>query len=253
MGIRLLAFCVSDFDLPEISLKSIVDNRLRRRSQGQTVNCRPLSASLDRRGGFSALHDSRHRALLSPISVLAPIVVLLLSCAVPACHAQDKAIPEAPHQDAKAPQSQRPATQPAYAVAQLLPCAVQPGVTIPAAYVDGMEVRIAHALEGSKRFTQVNQSSNISAAPSASTLQIGCTVIKFAPGNRAVRAYIPGAGATKITVHVVFSDAQRGKVLLEQDVKGLVWYGGAINGFGNPNNAQNDVAKDIENIVKKHF
>ncbi len=176
-----------------------------------------------------------------------------LSCAVPSCHAQDKAIPAAPNQDAKAPQSQRSATQPAYAVAQLLPVAVQPGVTIPAAYVEGMEVRIAHALEESKRFTQVNQASNIPAAQSASTLRIGCTVIKFAPGNRVVRTYIPGAGATKITVHVVFNDSQSGKVLLEQNVKGLVWYGGAINGFDNPNSAQNDIAKDIENIVKKHF
>ncbi|MDQ2835257.1 MAG: DUF4410 domain-containing protein [Acidobacteriota bacterium] len=149
-------------------------------------------------------------------------------------------------------------TPPPYAVAQVLPVAVQPGVTISAEYTDGLARRILKALEESNRFKTVVQAGDVGATPEAlpngATLRIAPTVTRFVAGNRAERYVIGfGAGATKITVHLAFTDAATSKLLLEQDVKGLIWYGTAFKGFGDPNSAQKDIAKDIKAIVVKHF
>ncbi|MGA7156578.1 MAG: DUF4410 domain-containing protein [Acidobacteriaceae bacterium] len=140
-----------------------------------------------------------------------------------------------------------------YVTAQVLPITVQSGISISDKYLAGMQARIAHALESSKRFEQVLQSENV-ATPEKSTLRIAGTVTKFIPGNRAERYFIGyGAGATKITVHVVFTDAETGKTLLEQDVRGEIWFGSPLNGYGNPNRAQKDISKSIKKIAEKNF
>lgn len=77
-----------------------------------------------------------------------------------------------------------------YKTAQVLPIAVQSGVTISDSYLDGMQVRIAKALEESGRFTKVIQSGDAN-APEAPTVKVAGTVIRFALGNRAARALLP--------------------------------------------------------------
>jgi hypothetical protein len=140
---------------------------------------------------------------------------------------------------------------PPYAVVQILPITVQPGVTVPADYTDELAERIVQGLEQSKRFTTVVQSADVSTAPAQPTLRIATTVTRFVPGNRAERYLVGfGAGATKMSVHLVFTDGITSKVLLEKDVKGLTWIG--LLG-GSSKGAQKDISKDIRSVVVENF
>lgn len=137
-----------------------------------------------------------------------------------------------------------------FAVAELEPITAASGVSIPDAYVTGLKDQIVHGLKASKHFTDVVQSDDPQAARDG-RLKIECAVTKFVPGNRAERYFVSfGAGATTITVHVSFVDESTQKVLLEQDVRGVVW--GGVGG-GKADSAEKTISKDIEGIVKKNF
>lgn len=140
-----------------------------------------------------------------------------------------------------------------FETAELLPIAVAPGVTIADEYLNQTRAQIVTELVLTNRFDRVIEPA-AAHEPARSTVTISGTVTKFVPGNRAKRALIGmGAGATKMTLHVVFTDAETGKVLIEKDVHGIVWYGGGIKVGGSASDAQKGVAKQIAKLVKSNF
>lgn len=139
---------------------------------------------------------------LNPGSILG--ICLLPAAAVPA--------------GAQAP-SEQTASSHKFLHAELMFITVQPSIVISDEYVKGTQVRIGKALDNTKHFDEVARSTDASASEK-STLRVTPTITRFVGGNRAERYLIGfGAGATKLTIHFVFSDAETGKLETAQERK----------------------------------
>lgn len=128
---------------------------------------------------------------------------------------------------------------------------IEAGNEVPPEYLDELAKDIANQLRDTRKFKQVVRVGETATDTAAPTLRLTGTITKFKKGNRAKRYLIGfGAGATKMNVHVKFTDAATGETLFEDDVDGKVFIG--IFG-GDSKGATNGVAKDIGKAAKKEF
>ena len=128
---------------------------------------------------------------------------------------------------------------------------IEAGNEVPPEYLDELAKDIANQLRDTKKFKQVVALGETATDTTAPMLRLSGTITKFKKGNRAKRYLIGfGAGATKMVVHIKFTDATTGETLFEDDVDGKVYIG--LFG-GDSKGATNGVAKDIGKAAKKEF
>jgi hypothetical protein len=123
----------------------------------------------------------------------------------------------------------RPAPAP-YAAVEVDRFVPERGITFPADYQGALVDDIARDI--SVEFPTVIIVRQGDPRPyGPAVLRISGTVIEFNPGNTAKRGLFGfGAGAPVVRAQVRLSDAVRGEVLLDREIKGTVWTGTAGTG-----------------------
>lgn len=121
------------------------------------------------------------------------------------------------------------------------------GVNFPPDYQIELVENIVHqAMRASSTIEVIREGEKINA--SKATMRISGIVTEFKPGSRTKRYLVGlGYGATVVKAHVTFADAASGEVLLEKDLRGLMWIGVA---GGNSEAAADHLGKNIVSFVK---
>lgn len=148
-----------------------------------------------------------------------------------------------------------PAQQPvaaAFRRAELVPLKFASGIVMQPEYQDGVARQISTGLQESGRFEQVIPiSANDASAPNRKSVRVTATVTQYSAGSATKRALLGfGAGATRLTVHLVFTDAVTGRLLTEGDAHGAVKYGSLLGGAGNNADAQKAIADEVRHLAE---
>lgn len=146
-----------------------------------------------------------------------------------------------------------PAQQAApYRRAEVMPLKFASGVTMQPEYQDGIVHQVTTGLQESGRFDQVvSLHATDSSAPERKSVRVTVTVTQYAAGSATKRALLGfGAGATKLTVHLLFTDPVSGRLLTEGDAHGAVKYGSLLGGAGNSNDAQKAIADEVRHLAE---
>lgn len=155
--------------------------------------------------------------------------------AQPQANAQDSSNGEAGGEQAKA----HKATAIQLAVIQ------SEGVSVPAEFQIALYENLVRQLE-KRGFQHVYRDGDRNAAAVPGLVVLHSTVQRFKPGSEKARQVTTVAGATSITIHCQFTDAE-GRPLLERDVTGKVRF------FGGNLRATYDFAKKASRIANESF
>jgi hypothetical protein len=117
--------------------------------------------------------------------------------------------------------------------------------SVPAEFRVALYENLIRQLE-KRGFQNVYRDGDRNAASVADLVVLHCTVQRFKPGNERTRQVTTLAGATSISVHCQFTNAE-GQPLLERDVTGKVRF------FGGNLRATYDFAKKASGIAYEHF
>jgi hypothetical protein len=119
-------------------------------------------------------------------------------------------------------------------------------VKLPAEFQMSMYENVVDQVDKTKRFEHVYRDGDRDAAAAPELVTLNCTVTGFKEGSAEARQVTTVAGATSITVHLVFTD-KNGKTLFENDVKGQVRL------FGENLRATYDFGKKTAAVVRTDF
>jgi hypothetical protein len=119
-------------------------------------------------------------------------------------------------------------------------------VKLPAEFQMSMYENVVEQVDKTKRFEHVYRDGDRDAAAAPELVTLNCTVTGFKQGSAEARQVTTVAGATSITVHLVFTD-KNGKTLFENDVKGQVRL------FGENLRATYDFGKKTAAVVRTDF
>jgi hypothetical protein len=147
-------------------------------------------------------------------------------------------------------------------VARPLPAAAQPVKTkasaiqvemihsdeikLPAEFQISLYENLVRQLEKQGGFEHVYRDGDRRAADAADLVVLHSTVRGFKAGSERARRVTTVAGATSVTIHCEFKNTD-GKVLLEKDVNGKVWF------FGGNLRATYDFAKKTARVAHDNF
>jgi hypothetical protein len=119
-------------------------------------------------------------------------------------------------------------------------------VKLPAEFQMSMYENVVEQVNKANRFEHVYRDGDRTAADAPELVTLNCTVTGFKQGSAEARQVTTVAGATSITVHLVFTD-KNGKTLFENDVKGRVRL------FGENLRATYDFGKKTAAVVRADF
>ncbi|TAM79470.1 MAG: DUF4410 domain-containing protein [Acidobacteria bacterium] len=130
-----------------------------------------------------------------------------------------------------------------YHAIEAAPMEVQPGVQVPAEYLQKIQDETIKQLKESKRFTDVLASGENPPDAASPVLRLTGTITHYKPGSRAKRYLIGyGVGSTEIYAHLVFQDRTTGATVITQEVKAVL-----TSGLGGGKSS--DVARDFARHV----
>jgi hypothetical protein len=119
-------------------------------------------------------------------------------------------------------------------------------IKLPAEFQISLYENLVSQLEKQGGFEHVYRDGDRRAANAADLVVLHSTVRGFKEGSERARRVTTVAGATSITIHCEFENAD-GKVLLEKDVNGKVWF------FGGNLRATYDFAKKTARVAHDNF
>src|ERR1700730_7754729 len=119
-------------------------------------------------------------------------------------------------------------------------------IKLPAEFQISLYENLVRQLEKQGGFEHVYRDGDRRAARAPDLVILHSTVRGFKAGSERTRRVTTVAGATSITIHCEFKNAD-GKVLLEQDVNGKVWF------FGDNLRATYDFAKKTARMAHDNF
>jgi hypothetical protein len=119
-------------------------------------------------------------------------------------------------------------------------------INLPAEFQVALYENVIQQLQKKAGGLHVYRDGDHNAANIPDLVVLHSTVRGFTQGSAEKRQVTTIAGATSITVHCQFSDAQ-GKILVEQDIKGKVRF------FGENLKATNDFAKKAAKVAGNNF
>jgi len=125
-----------------------------------------------------------------------------------------------------------------------------------------MQKLAVEKLTASKLFENVIDDSEASAAPSSGIparaeepghrILLSALVIGYDPGSRAARCWIGmGAGAAKVKVRFIFSDAQSNKEVLRSDLEGKFSGTWTLTGGTTEKASRQSTEKVVDELVKE--
>src|ERR1700730_14223658 len=119
-------------------------------------------------------------------------------------------------------------------------------IKLPAEFQISLYENLIRQLEKQGGFEHVYRDGDRRAADAPDLVVLHSTVRGFKEGSERARRVTTVAGATSITIHCVFNSPD-GKVLLEKDVNGKVWF------FGGNLRATYDFAKKTAKVAHDSF
>jgi hypothetical protein len=119
-------------------------------------------------------------------------------------------------------------------------------IKLPAEFQISLYENLVRQLEKQGGFEHVYRDGDRRAADAPDLVVLHSTVRGFKAGSERARRVTTVAGATSITIHCVFNSPD-GKVLLEKDVNGKVWF------FGGNLRATYDFAKKTAKVAHDSF
>ena len=119
-------------------------------------------------------------------------------------------------------------------------------IKLPAEFQISLYENLIRQLEKQGGFEHVYRDGDRRAKDAADLVVLHGTVRGFKAGSERTRRVTTVAGATSVTIHCEFKNAD-GKVLLEQDVNGKVWF------FGGNLRATYDFAKKTARVAHDTF
>ncbi|HTG27447.1 MAG TPA: hypothetical protein VK818_04425 [Methylomirabilota bacterium] len=119
-------------------------------------------------------------------------------------------------------------------------------IKLPAEFQISLYENLVRQLEKQGGFEHVYRDGDRRAASAPDLVVLHSTVRGFKAGSERTRHVTTVAGATSVTIHCEFKNAD-GKVLLEQDVNGKVWF------FGGNLRATYDFAKKTARVAHDNF
>jgi hypothetical protein len=119
-------------------------------------------------------------------------------------------------------------------------------IKLPAEFQISLYENLVRQLEKQGGFEHVYRDGDRRAADAPGLVVLHSTVRGFKEGSERARRVTTVAGATSITIHCEFKTTD-GKVLLEKDVNGKVWF------FGNNLRATYDFAKKTAHMARDNF
>jgi hypothetical protein len=119
-------------------------------------------------------------------------------------------------------------------------------IKLPAEFQISLYENLVRQLEKQGGFEHVYRDGDRRAKDAADLVVLYSTVRGFKAGSERARHVTTVAGATSVTIHCEFKNAD-GKVLLEQDVNGKVWF------FGGNLRATYDFAKKTARVAHDNF
>src|ERR1700730_8468608 len=119
-------------------------------------------------------------------------------------------------------------------------------IKLPAEFQISLYENLIRQLEKQGGFEHVYRDGDSRAAEAPDLVVLHSTVRCFKQGSERARRVTTVAGATSITIHCVFNSPD-GKVLLEKDVNGKVWF------FGGNLRATYDFAKKTAKTAHDNF
>src|SRR6202790_4202741 len=119
-------------------------------------------------------------------------------------------------------------------------------IKLPAEFQISLYENLVRQLEKQGGFEHVYRDGDRRAANAPDLVVLHSTVRGFKAGSERARRVTTVAGATSITIHCVFNSPD-GKVLLEKDVNGKVWF------FGGNLRATYDFAKKTAKVAHDSF
>jgi hypothetical protein len=119
-------------------------------------------------------------------------------------------------------------------------------IKLPAEFQISLYENLVRQLEKQGGFEHVYRDGDRRAASAPDLVILHSTVRGFKAGSERTRRVTTVAGATSVTIHCEFKNAD-GKVLLEQDVNGKVWF------FGGNLRATYDFAKKTARVAHHNF
>jgi hypothetical protein len=119
-------------------------------------------------------------------------------------------------------------------------------IKLPAEFQISLYENLVRQLEKQGGFEHVYRDGDRRAASAPDLVVLHSTVRGFKAGSERTRRVTTVAGATSVTIHCEFKNAD-GKVLLEQDVNGKVWF------FGGNLRATYDFAKKTARVAHDNF
>jgi hypothetical protein len=119
-------------------------------------------------------------------------------------------------------------------------------IKLPAEFQISLYENLVRQLEKQGGFEHVYRDGDHRAADAPDLVVLHSTVRGFKAGSERARRVTTVAGATSITIHCVFNSPD-GKVLLEKDVNGKVWF------FGGNLRATYDFAKKTAKVAHDSF
>ena len=119
-------------------------------------------------------------------------------------------------------------------------------IKLPAEFQISLYENLVRQLEKQGGFEHVYRDGDRRAANAPDLVVLHSTVRGFKAGSERARRVTTVAGATSITIHCEFKNTE-GKVLLEKDVNGKVWF------FGGNLRATYDFAKKTARVAHDNF
>jgi hypothetical protein len=119
-------------------------------------------------------------------------------------------------------------------------------IKLPAEFQISLYENLVRQLEKQGGFEHVYRDGDRRAASAPDLVVLHSTVRGFKAGSERTRRVTTVAGATSVTIHCEFKNAD-GKVLLEQDVNGKVWF------FGGNLRATYDFARKTARVAHDNF
>jgi hypothetical protein len=119
-------------------------------------------------------------------------------------------------------------------------------IKLPAEFQISLYENLVRQLEKQGDFQHVYRDGDHRAEDASDLVVLHSTVRGFKQGSERTRRVTTVAGATSITIHCVFNGPD-GKVLLEKDVNGKVWF------FGDNLRATYDFAKKTAKVAHENF
>jgi hypothetical protein len=119
-------------------------------------------------------------------------------------------------------------------------------IKMPAEFQISLYENLVRRLEKQGGFEHVYRDGDRRAASAPDLIVLHSTVRGFKAGSERARRVTTVAGATSITIHCEFKNTE-GKVLLEKDVNGKVWF------FGGNLRATYDFAKKTARMAHDNF